>query len=165
MPHIHELAIGIAAYTCTCQRHCRIYMNLAAALPHIHELVSGIAAYTYTSRRVNVSSAATTVQVVALHSKVCFRKHGSGIGVFHRQDAQAWNEDADEASWRMAMSRIPMAVCRRFSPTRRGNLDVEAMQHVESWKYKLTVTKELWRRRSEACESLAVAWWRRVQRP
>ena len=74
MPHIHELAIGIAAYTCTCQRHCRIYMNLAAALPHIHELVSGIAAYTYTSSRVNVSSAATTVQVVALYSKVLFRK-------------------------------------------------------------------------------------------
>ena len=70
LPHIHELASGIAAYTCTCQRHCRIYMNLAAALPHIHELVSGIAAYTYTSSRVNVSSAATTVQVVALHSKV-----------------------------------------------------------------------------------------------
>ena len=76
LPHIHELAIGIAAYTCTCQRHCRIYMNLAAALPHIHELVSGIAAYTYTSSRVNVSSAATTAQVVALHSKVFFRKHG-----------------------------------------------------------------------------------------
>ena len=57
-------------------------MNLAAALPHIHEVVSGIAAYTYTSSRVNVSSAATTAQVVALHSKVFFRKHGSGIGVF-----------------------------------------------------------------------------------
>ena len=42
-------------------------MNLAAALPHIHELVSGIAAYTYTSSRVNVPSAATTVQVVALY--------------------------------------------------------------------------------------------------
>ena len=82
LPHIHVLASGIAAYTCTCQRHCRIYMNLAAALPHIHELVSGIAAYTYTSSRVNVSSAATTAQVVALHSKVFFRKHGSGIGVF-----------------------------------------------------------------------------------
>ena len=124
-------------------------MNLAAALPHIHELASGIAAYTYTSSRVNVSSAATTVQVVALHSKVCFRKHGSGIGVFHRQDAR--NEDADEASWRMAMSRIPMAVCRRFSPTRRGNLDVEAMQHVEKWKDKLTVTKELWREAWATC--------------
>ena len=74
LPHIHELAIGIAAYTCTCQLHCRIYMNLAAALPHIHELVSGIAAYTYTSSRVNVSSAATTVQVVALYSKVLLRK-------------------------------------------------------------------------------------------
>ena len=47
-------------------------MNLAAALPHIHELVSGIAAYTYTSSRVNVSSAAFTVQVVALHSKAFF---------------------------------------------------------------------------------------------
>ena len=45
-------------------------------LPHIHELVSGIAAYTYTSSRVNVSSAAFTVQVVALHSKAFFRQHG-----------------------------------------------------------------------------------------
>ena len=44
-----------------------------AALPHIHELVSGIAAYTYTSSRVNVSSAAFTVQVVAVHSKAFFR--------------------------------------------------------------------------------------------
>ena len=54
-------------------------MNSSAALPHIHELVSGIAAYTYTSSRVNVSSAATTVQVVALYSNVLFRKqwHGS----------------------------------------------------------------------------------------
>ena len=81
-------------------------------------------------------------------------RSGSGIGVFHRQDAR--NEDADEASWRMAMSRIPMAVCRRFSPTRRGNLDVEAMQHVEKWKYKLTVTKELWR----ADEVRLVKAWR-----
>ena len=41
-------------------------------MPHIHELVSGIAAYTYTSSSVNVSSAAFTVQVVALHSKAFF---------------------------------------------------------------------------------------------
>ena len=54
-------------------------MNSPAALPHIHELVSGIAAYTYTSSRVNVSSAATTVQVVALYSKVFFRKHGGRV--------------------------------------------------------------------------------------
>lgn len=54
-------------------------MNLAAALPHIHELVSGIAAYTYTSSRVNVSSAATTVQVVALHSTVFSASMGEDL--------------------------------------------------------------------------------------
>ena len=35
-------------------------------------------------------------------------------------------------------------------------LDVEVMQHVESWKYKLTVTKELWR----ADEVRLVKAWR-----
>ena len=37
-----------------------------------------------------------------------------------------------------------------------GDADVEVMQHVEGWKYKLTVTKELWR----ADEVRLVKAWR-----